>query len=347
MDVRLLSAVAETGRAAVPDLAARLGMDVRDVASRLAALSGTGLPLVVGVECDTHAIRNAIAAANAWNQQHSGAYPAQPSGHPAAGYPAGPHSGSYPVQNQPSGPYPAQGRPGHPAAPHSGPHPMQNQPSGPHPTQGQQSGGHQTAPGYAGVSGPHGVAQPYAPRPQSFSQSSPQPPQTPGNTWGPPGSASWTRGDQKTTEVAPVARPRTGSIGSKLDVDGPDGERITIQLVEVVDPGDFLFTAAGHELQDGERSVVVHTELTNRGSQPLTSLPDQYLVLVADDGSSVAKSSVSLSSRPPHRIGVQPGETTGGHTLYVLSEDTVLSSLRWSPHPNDVQHTLTWDLSDL
>ncbi len=347
MDVRLLSAVAETGRAAVPDLAARLGMDVRDVASRLAALSGTGLPLVVGVECDTAAIRNAIAAANAWNQQHSAAYAAQPGGgHPAAAYPA-PKSGSYPVQNPPSGPYPAQGRPGHPSTPHSGPHPMQNQPSGPHPAQGQQSGGNQVAAQYGGVSGPHGVAQPYAPGPQSFSQGTAQPPQAPGNTWGPPGSASWTRSDQKTTEVAPVARPRSGNVGSKLDVDGPEGERITIQLVEVVDPGDFLFTAAGHELQDGERSVVVHTELTNRGSQPLTSLPDQYLVLVADDGSSVAKASVSLSSRPPHRIGVQPGETTGGHTIYVLSEDTVLSSLRWSPHPNDVQHTLTWDLSDL
>ncbi|QGK72342.1 AsnC family protein [Allosaccharopolyspora coralli] len=346
MDVRLLSAVAETGRAAVPDLAARLGMDVRDVASRLAALSGTGLPLVVGVECDTHAIRNAIAAANAWNQQHSGAYPAQPAGHPASHSAATPHSGSYPVQNQPSGPYPTQGRPGGPATPHSGPHPTQNQPSGPHPMQGQLSGGHRVPIGYAAASGPHGVAQPYTPQPP-LAQGNAQPPQATGNTWGPPGSAAWTRGDQKTTEVAPVARPRTGSVGSKLDVDGPDGERMTIQLVEVVDPGDFLFTAAGHELQDGERSVVVHTELTNRGTQPLTSLPDQYLVLVAADGSSVAKSTVTLSSRPPHRIGVQPGETTGGHTLYVLPEDTVLSSLRWSPHPNDVQHTLTWDLSDL
>ena len=39
MDVRLLSAVADSGRAAVPEIAARLGMDAREVASRLALLS--------------------------------------------------------------------------------------------------------------------------------------------------------------------------------------------------------------------------------------------------------------------------------------------------------------------
>ena len=83
-----------------------------------------------------------------------------------------------------------------------------------------------------------------------------------------------------------------------------------------VDPADYLFTAAGYRLQEGERSVVVHTELTNRGQVPFQTLPDLYLVLVTPDGETISKAPVSLSSRPPHRIGVAPGETAGGHTVY-------------------------------
>ena len=137
------------------------------------------------------------------------------------------------------------------------------------------------------------------------------------------------------------------AFGSKLDVEGPEGERLTILLVEVVDPADFLFTAAGYELQEGERAVVVHTELTNRGATPFTSLPDLYLELVAVDGSTISKAPVSLSSRPPHRIGVPPGETAGGHTVYVLPESTELSAVRWSPRPGDEERSLTWDITDL
>ncbi len=167
------------------------------------------------------------------------------------------------------------------------------------------------------------------------------------HTWGPPGSASWARGDQQPGPPQQPPAPRSGKVGSKLDVEGLEGERVTIQLVEVVDPADFLFTAAGHQLQEGERAVVVHTEMTNRGGMPFTSLPDLYLVLVAADGSTVSKSPVSLSSRPPHKIGVAPGETAGGHTVYVLPEDTELSAVRWTPRPGDDQRSLTWDITDL
>jgi hypothetical protein len=119
---------------------------------------------------------------------------------------------------------------------------------------------------------------------------------------------------------------------------------MTIQLVEVVDPADFLFTAAGYRLRPGERSVVVHTELTNQGSMPLATLPDLYLVLVAKDGSTVGKAPVSLSSRPPHRIGVRPGDTAGGHTVYVLPEATEITAIRWSARPDDERDALTWQV---
>ncbi|MER7011285.1 AsnC family protein [Saccharopolyspora sp. NPDC000359] len=309
VDVRLLSVVAEMGRAAVPEIAGRLGMDVRDVAARLAALSTTGLPLIVGVECDAQAIRNAVAAAQHWAAQNmaSGPYPvAGPSG----AHQVPQHSGSYP----PPGGYPGQ------------------------------TGGY-AAPNYGGPSGPQRFV-PTGPPPTSFPQQQQAAPQDPMNVWGPPGSAAWARGDQPAPQ-APQPQARTGKVGSKLDVDGLEGERITILLVEVVDPADFLFTAAGYELKDGERAVVVHTELTNRGQTPFTSLPDLYLELIAKDGSAIAKSPVSLSSRPPHRIGVPPGETAGGHTVYVLPESTELTAVRWTPRPGDTQRTLLWDITDL
>ena len=308
MDVRLLSVVAEMGRAAVPEIAGRLGMDVRDVAARLAALSTTGLPLIVGVECDPQGIRNAVAAAQQWAAQHNLA------------------SGPYPVSGPPSG--------GHQVP--SGPHP---QPTGGYPT---PSGGY-PAPHYGAPSGP----QQFTPVPPPTSFGPPQPaPQDPMGTWGPPGSAAWARGDQQ-PQSGTQPPVRTGKVGSKLDVEGPEGERLTILLVEVVDPADFLFTAAGYELEEGERAVVVHTELTNRGQTPFTSLPDLYLELITKDGSAVSKSPISLSSRPPHRIGVPPGETAGGHTVYGLPESTELTAVRWTPRPGDTQRTLLWDITDL
>ncbi|HEY3749546.1 MAG TPA: AsnC family protein [Pseudonocardiaceae bacterium] len=288
VDIRLLSLVAESGKAAVHDIAARMGMDPREVASRLVALSATGLPLIVGVECDPYGLRNAIASAGAYlnyqqqQQQQRGFAPGGP-----------------------SGPYPA----------------------------------------------PQAQAQPRPPV-------QPPPRPDPMSTWGPPQTSSWARGDQPTrpawtappSQANPVQTPagpamgngQQGTVGDTLNTEGPDGEQIAIHLVEIVDPADFLFTAAGYRLREGERSVVVHTELTNRGSVPFPQLPDLYLVLVAKDGQTVGKAPVSLSSRPPHRIGVRPGETAGGHTVYVLPETTELTSIRWTARPDDERHMLTW-----
>ncbi len=304
VDLRLLSLVAESGKAAVHDIAARLGMDPREVASRLVALSGVGLPLIVGVECDPYGLRNAIA----------------------------------PFLAAPYGP----GAPGAPGAT-SGPYPQPGMNSGPHPQRGY-------APGPAAQSGPYP-----APRQQV---AAPRPPD-PMSTWGPPQSSSWARGDQPTRPAypnppshatpMPVAAPvaaspagQRGRVGETLQVEGPDGESLAIQLVEVVDPADFLFTAAGYRLREGERAVVVHTELTNRGSAPFPQLPDLYLMLLAKDGQAVSKAPVTLSSRPPYQIGVRPGETTGGHTVYVLPEATDVTAIRWALRPDDEQSALVW-----
>lgn len=277
VDARLLALLAESGRAAVHEIAQRLGMDPREAAMRLITLSGSGLPLLVGVECDPNGIRRALA-----NVAAHGNYTGQPA----------------------SGPY---------AVNQSGPH---------------------------HVSGPHQV--PYAPQ-NPISQPFPAQPQAaPQATWGPPQSAGWVRADQ------PQPRPvsRTGKIGSALDADSLEGARLSIQLVEFVDPADFLFTAAGYKLAEGERAVVVHTEITNISQVPYTSLPDMYLVLVTKTGETVTKAPVSLSSRPAHKLGVQPGETSGGHTVYVLPDTIDVIQVRWSVRPEVDMNTLVWTVED-
>ncbi len=135
-------------------------------------------------------------------------------------------------------------------------------------------------------------------------------------------------------------------MGDVLETRGLEGEDLSVQLLEVQDPADFLFTAAGYRLDDGERAVVVHTEITNRGPVPFASLPDNHLELLTDDGTPIAKAPVSLTSRQPHGIGVEPGGTSGGHTVYVLGEDTRVASVRWSPRPEPDERSVVWTVAD-
>lgn len=348
VDARLLGVVAEMGRAAVHEVAARLGMDPREVASRLVALSATGLPLLVGVECDPARLR--AAAAHAAHQVAYGYPPQQqypPSGPVPMPFPGAPGP---PVHPGPSGPHtvPPQGPPqGLYPGPHQGPSgpysvlpqvPSGPPPSGPIPA------------GYPARTGPPSAPVPAQPGPPSAPFPAAQP-DAPMSMWGPPQTASWARGDQPPQDMTqPTVRTesetRQGKVGTVLRTEGLEGEKLAIQLVEVVDPADYLFTAAGYRLQEGERSVVVHTELTNRGQVAFQSLPDLYLVLVTPEGKTISKAPVSLSSRPPHRIGVPPGETAGGHTVYVVPEQTEITSVRWSPRPDEESRTLNWTVED-
>ncbi|MCP2169524.1 AsnC family protein [Goodfellowiella coeruleoviolacea] len=349
--------IAETGRAAVHEIAARLGLDPREAAVRLITLSASGLPLLVGVECDPNGIRTALANAAAWGSYGG---PNQPGAVPMP--PMSPPSGALPAQGGPSGPHPTHGTPSGAYTVHGTPSGAYRQqpgsPSGPYNVHGTPSGTYPGAPNQGSPSGPY--APPAAPQPAPQyppaqqhvgPASTPFPAADPMATWGPPQTSAWARGDQHGRPAGPPAAagprpagPRTATVGTALETEGLEGERLSILLVEVVDPADFLFTAAGYRLQEGERAVVVHTELTNRGSVPFSSLPDLYLVLLTPDGRTVSKAPVSLSSRPPHRIGVQPGETAGGHTVYVLPEDLQISAVRWSPRPDADQHSLTWTI---
>ncbi|NIH81189.1 AsnC family protein [Amycolatopsis viridis] len=309
-DARLLAALADLGKVAVHELAARIGMDPREAAYRLVALSGSGLPLLVGVESDPQGLRAALA----------GAFP--PPRHPVPGVPRGPS----PV---PSGAVPAAGYPA-PAPPAP---PLAHPPSGPTGFSGPP----------AGMPGPHGVPSGPYPAPGADQRPAPPPLDPVISTWGPPQTASWARGD---AQPAPAPGPRSGRVGDRLAGQGLDGEQLAVQLLEVQDPADYLFGAAGYRLQPGERAVVVHTEVTNTGPVPFRSLPDNYLELLTATGAAIAKAPVSLTSRPPHRIGVQPGETAGGHTVYVVPESARVVAVRWSPRPEPDARSLTWSLED-
>jgi hypothetical protein len=337
VDARLLGVVAEMGRAAVHEVAARVGMDPREVASRLVALSATGLPLLVGVECDQARLAQAAAAMAATSPPYGVQNPYGQQQYPQSGPMQAPYPPQQPQPQQQLGP---------PSGPHSVPQPMMPRtgpPSSPFPAQ--------TGPPSQPFPAP--VQQPIQQPVQQQAQQMPQL-EAPISTWGPPQTSTWARGDAPPQDVtqptvrADRAEPdvRQGKVGSALQTEGLEGERLSITLVEVVDPADYLFTAAGYRLQEGERSVVVHTELTNRGAVAFQSLPDLYLVLVTPEGKTISKAPVSLSSRPPHRIGVPPGETQGGHTVYVVPEHTEITSVRWSPRPDEESRTLTWTVEN-
>lgn len=131
-----------------------------------------------------------------------------------------------------------------------------------------------------------------------------------------------------------------------LESNGLEGESLAIHLLEVQDPADFLFGAGGYHLAENERAVVVHTEFTNRGRITFASLPDNYLELLTDSGRPIEKDPMSLTSRPPHKIGLAAGETASGHTIYVLSADTRVTAVRWSPRPEPDNRTCTWTIDD-
>ncbi|MQA61998.1 MAG: AsnC family transcriptional regulator [Actinophytocola sp.] len=355
IDAHLLAALADMGKAPVHELAAKLGMDPREVAYRLVALSGGGLPLLVGVECDQQGIRGALAgpahppAGQPRPAQGAPSGPYPPPGPPSGSHPApGMPSGAYPMRHGQSGPQPVHGTPSAPYPVHgtpSAPYPIHGTPSAPYPLHGTPSAPY---PVHGTPSAPY---RPQPPQPQHPPAPAPEPSPQPDpavSTWGPPQTASWARGDRPPSGggVATVPGKTTGRIGDVLATQGLEGEKLTVQLLEVQDPADYLFGAAGYRLEAGERAVVVHTEITNTGRTPFASLPDNYLELITDAGQAITKAPVSLTSRPPHRIGVAPGETLGGHTVYVLPDTTRVISVRWNPRPEPDERTLIWSIED-
>jgi hypothetical protein len=305
------------------EVAARVGLDPRDAAVRLVNLAATGLTLRVTVEADPVQLQAALAYQ----------YPAQQQ-------PQFTQSQPYPQQYQqvPPNPYQQQGYPQ--------PGPQGQGPSGRYPMPPQPS-----------------QAMPAPQAPPAPAQAAPVPNpnivRTPGGsldavgTWGPAQAATWARGDKPparensasvaTSLVAPV-KPRAGQEGDTLHTTGLGGQDLSIALLEVVDPADMIFSAAGYTLQDGERAIVVHTEITNHGPVSYDLLGDLYLYLVAADGTELSKAPLTLQSRPPHQIGIATAATSGGHTVYVVDDAVEITRVKWLPSPDNPSEAVTWSL---
>lgn len=143
--------------------------------------------------------------------------------------------------------------------------------------------------------------------------------------WGVAQSSAWTRQPPPEPAAAGVAGP---TVGDTLSSVSPAGEPVSITLVELVDTADALIAASGHPLSPGMRATVVHTEVT-AGPRGYQAIADTCLTVVLADGTEVGKSGITLSSRPPFRSGIAPGNTVGGHTVFELDAQASIVGLRW------------------
>lgn len=131
----------------------------------------------------------------------------------------------------------------------------------------------------------------------------------------------------------PVGPPPAGPspYGAPQQATGLSGERLTVTVAEVIDPGNDALTSAGYRLDDGERAVLVRTTVANAGPAAHDCMPDLYLFLLDSGGKTLLKAPVSVAGHPAHRVGVAPGAQDVGWTIFLINADTELSGVRWGP----------------
>lgn len=201
---------------------------------------------------------------------------------------------------------------------------------------------------------------------------SPAAPASPASIWGIPGTASWTdRAPPDAAADTPVPPATTQAelsavaaesahaeagpssvapfddsprVGTPLRTNGLSGERVTVTVTQLIDPGNDVLTAAGYRLDATERAVLVRTTLSNAGPADHDTMPDLYLFLVDAGGATLPKAPVSVAGHPAHRVGVAPGVTVDGWTIFLIDEATAVAAVRWCVRPDLVDRTLTWSV---
>jgi hypothetical protein len=136
-------------------------------------------------------------------------------------------------------------------------------------------------------------------------------------------------------------------VGTPQPAIGLSGERLTVTVTEVIDPGNEILTAAGFRLDVTERAVLVRTTVQNTGPGPHDCMPDLYLFLVAAGGGNLPKAPVAIAGHPAHRVGVPAGSSADGWTIFLIAADAELSGVRWCIRPDLADRTLTWSLPDV
>lgn len=309
-DLRLLAELANNGEIGLPQAAWQAGMSQAEAAERLVAMASAGFPLRLVAQGDPGLL---------WQIISRGPRPDQPPLH---------------------FPQPSWGQPSGPQGPMSG-----RQPLVPVPLEEE----------------PFRIGRPI---------------DAPESTWGIPGSSAWanSRGSNaeppsaettqavpapsiRETESAAIAASILGGeamrsggsvmsgnprVGASQPAVGLSGEQLLVTLDELVDPGNSLLTNAGYRLDPAERAVLVRSTVRNDGPAPHAAVPDVYLFLVDQSGRTLPKAPVSLADRPAHRIGIEPGHTSTGWTVFLIEAQVRLSGVRWCVRPDLADRTLTW-----
>jgi len=134
------------------------------------------------------------------------------------------------------------------------------------------------------------------------------------------------------------------AVGTAQQTVGLSGERVSVTVTEVIDPGNDVLTTAGYRLDDGERAVLVRTTLANAGPAPHDCMPDLYLFLLDATGRALPKAPVAVTGHPAHRVGVAAGAEADGWTIFLIDTATDLAGVRWCIRPDLLDRTLTWSL---
>lgn len=133
-------------------------------------------------------------------------------------------------------------------------------------------------------------------------------------------------------------------VGVSQQTVGLSGEQVTVNVAEVIDPGNAILIDAGYRLDDDERAVLVRTTVANAGPAPHDTMPDLYLFLVDATGRTLPKAPVAVAGHPSHRVGVAAGESAEGWTIFLIDTAVRLSGVRWCVRPDLADRTLTFSL---
>jgi hypothetical protein len=107
-----------------------------------------------------------------------------------------------------------------------------------------------------------------------------------------------------------------------------DGEEVALIEVTAFGSAEPLTPAEGYAAPAGHHYVVIGVGIWNDGKQPLTIDPPQFLIYNVIDGFIYAGLDLPTDSFPGHSLlrgqTLQPGESTGGEVLFLISDEDVL-----------------------
>jgi hypothetical protein len=171
-----------------------------------------------------------------------------------------------------------------------------------------------------------------------------------GSSWGPAGTSAWA-GQEPAAEHLAVEHPAvehsaaTPPRWAPQSVTGPAGEQLVVSILEVADPGDQVLTDAGYRMDPGQRAVLVHSSVANTGQVPYYPVGDLYLVLETDQHVLLGRANVAVASHPAFGVGVSPGRTADGWSVFLIPSQTVLTGLKWCIRPDIPQTIVGWPIS--